>query len=166
MRVFQSPGGSLSKLPLASRLLYLCYLGFTLLGLLTAATLYSDAFGWAAQDATGWYQGNADQADAARILVGKSLREMTEISHFHFMTQPVLVLIVGHLFLLSRGGRWKGWVVALTWVLTFAHIAAPWWVWGGSPGWIMAATGGPWMLAVLVMILWPIPDLVWPSSSR
>jgi hypothetical protein len=80
---------------------------------------------------------------------------------------PVVMLVLGHLFLLSRGGKWKGWVVASAPVLTVLHVAGPWIVLygGASFGWWMPATALPFVAVYVFMALWPLPDLFRPPRD-
>lgn len=150
----------MSKLPLGSRLLYLAFLFLVMLAFATSIALYTDALGLDAQGAADWYRGNADQPGATEILMGKSARELLEITHFHLYTQPVLFLVLAHLFLLSRGGDWKEAVVAAAFLFTLGHIAAPWMVWNGYSGLWMPLTAVPFLLLYGLMALWPVPDLL------
>lgn len=160
MREYQRRGGSLSRLPAGARALYGAFLGFVLLGLASSMALFYDSLGLTAQRASAWYLGNADDMEAAEILLEKSPRELLEVSHFHLFTQPVVLLVVAHLFLLSRGGPWKGWLVGAAVLSTLAHLAGPWLVRYGGPGWLMGATGTPLLVCYLVMVGWVVPDLL------
>lgn len=162
MREFRRPGGSLRTLPRPARLLYAGFLGLTTLGFATAMGLYYDGLGLGLRSVAAHYLGNADDPDATEILVERSFHDLLQQSHFHLFTMPVLLLVLAHLFLLARGGRWKGWVVGLALLSTALHVAGPWAIYlgGASWAWIMPATGLPFALSYLTMALWPIPELL------
>jgi len=149
-----------SRLPAQGRLLYASFLGFTLLGFGTALALYWDGLGLLR--AAEHYLGNADNPDATEIIIEKSPRELLEVTHFHLFTMPVVLLVVGHLFMLARGGPWKRHVVAVAVIFTLLHVLGPWVVrFGGAAwAWVMPVTAVPFVLSYLVMALWPLPELL------
>lgn len=161
MREFRRSPGSLALLPRPARLLYAGFLALTAFGFATALALYYDGLGLDLATTASHYLGNANDPEAAEILVEKSARELLEITHFHLFTMPVLLLVLAHLFLLARGGAWKGAVVGVALLSTALHVAGPWVVRYGGPGWawVMPATGLPFALSMGVMTLWPLPEL-------
>lgn len=162
MREFRRPGGSLATIPRPARLLYAGFLALTCAGFVTALALYYDGLGLSAESAATHYLGNADDPLASEIIVEKSTRDLLEVSHFHLFTMPVLLLVLAHLFLLARGGRWRGKVVAIAVVSTALHVAGPWLVrFGGAGwGWVMPTTGLLFAASYGVMALWPLPELL------
>lgn len=168
MRDFNSPRGALGRLSPGARLLYLVFIGLTLLGFASAMALYYDSLGIGASTAATYYLGNGDNPSAAELIVEKSPRELLETAHFHLFSMPVVLLILGHLFLLARGGRWKSWVVGAASALTLLHVAGPWVIrYGGAAwGWVMPATGIPFLVLYLVMAVWPVPELVRGRAMR
>ncbi len=166
MRVFQASGGSLSKLPAASRRLYGVFLLFTLMAFMTSVALYTDLAGWDGSNAVESYLGNEGDPEAVDIKVPRSVHQMLEQTHFHLFTQPMLYLVLSHLFLLARGGRAKEVWVFGTGAFLLAHIMAPWWVFSGAPGWVMAVTAWPMLIGMVGMALWPLPELWSSSPSR
>ena len=168
MREYIRGTGTLSRLPLASKILYIGFLLLTLAAFANSLLLYYDSMGWTAAEAATWYLGNEDQEDALEMVLEKSPRELLEVSHFHLYTMPVLLLVLGHLFLLARGGAWKLWVIVLASLFTALHVAGPWIVYFGGPswGWVMPLTGGPFLGLYLFLALWPLPDLLRRPPSR
>lgn len=162
MREFQGKGSTLHRMSPASRALYGGYLALTLAGFGTALALYWDSMGFSPAGAAQHILGNADDPQAMDIVLDKSPRQLLEGSHQHLFTMPVAMLIIGHLFLLSRGGGWKAWVVAATPVLLGAHVAGPWVLhYGGAWwGWWMPATAVPYVAVMVFMALWTVPDLL------
>jgi len=162
MREFQGRSSSLSRLSPGAKLLYGGYVLLTLAGFLSSVALYWDSLGL---DPARYFLGNAADADAVELILEKSPRQLLETTHFHLFTVPVCLLILGHLFLLSRGGSWKVAVIALALVFTSLHVAGPWLIHLGFPGWIMPVTGIPFLFLYLLMALWPLWDLRSSSSS-
>ena len=162
MNHFRGGSGALSNLPYPARLLYAGFLGLTTLGFITSLGLYYDALGLSLRQTAAHYLGNADDPSAPEILVEKSIHDLLQVSHFHLYTMPVILLVLAHLFLLSRGGAWKGAVVAVAVLCTGLHVAGPWLVRFGGPGWawVMPVTGLPFALSYGIMALWPIPELL------
>ncbi len=166
MREYRQRGGSLRRLPRGGRLLYLSFLGMVLLGFASALALYWDGLGLSLGQAATHYLGNADDPAATEFIIEKSPRELLEVSHFHLFTMPVILLVLAHLFLLARGGRWKGAVVAVAVASTLLHVAGPWCIhlWGASMAWVMPASGLPMLASYLTMALWPMPELIAPAD--
>lgn len=148
-------------------MLYLAFIGLVLCAFGTSFALYYDGLGLTGAEAEAWYRGNADQPDAAELLMEKSPRQLLEVAHFHLYTMPVLLLVLGHLFLLARGStRFKLGIVLGAAGFTALHVAAPWAVRYGAPGALMGLTGVPFMALYLTMALWPIPDLLSRDQGR
>lgn len=159
----------LTRLGPGAKLLYLSFIGFTLVGLLGTVLLYANGWGWTGDSAAEYVLGNEDNPDAEQMRFAKPTRELLETSHFHLFTIPVTLLILAHLFLLARGGRWKFWVVAASIAFTAAHMAGPWIIHFGGPGlgWFMPATAWPFMALIVFMALWPVPELKpWGGPPR
>ena len=161
MREFKrQQGGALSRLPGASRYLYLGFLVLALCAFASSMALYYDSMGLLPDTAADYFLGNMDDPKAEEILIEKSTRQLLEVTHFHLYTMPLWLLVLAHLFLMARGGRWKGWVVGGALVFTVLHVAGPWVVRATGSGWVMGATGVPFLVLYLVMALWPIPELL------
>jgi len=157
MRQFASTGFRLWNLGLAAKVLYTAFCLLTLLGVVSSALYYGDLVGAGTRGVRRYYAGEGDDAvsaappttgpaievpeDAERahtpLVVAVSYRKLLEVTHFHLFTMPVVLLIVGHLFLATGlGDRAKiVWIVAAS-ASVFAHLATPWivrYAGGGSP---------------------------------
>ncbi|WP_373048177.1 hypothetical protein [Vulgatibacter sp.] len=104
----------------------------------------------------------APAATAGGLHLEKSPRQVLETFHFHLFTVPVVLLIVGHLFMLTALSlRLKIVVILVASVGTFVHLLAPLLVRFGGAAWsplmplsVIAATIG-W----LPMTLWPLWEM-------
>ena len=111
------------------------------------------------------------EADAPSASSPMPLRKLLEVTHFHLFSMPVYLLILSHLFMLSRmGERAKLIWIALATLGVGAHVAAPWIARGGSAS-ARAAYGGSgalMMVALLVLTLVPLWEM-WaplPGAER
>lgn len=83
-----------------------------------------------AEGAAAYYRG-----DEARMLFAKERVELTETTHFHLFITPLIVLTVGHLFLLSAWSRgWKTVVISSSFLYAALDIAKPWLIRYGAAG--------------------------------
>jgi hypothetical protein len=102
--------------------------------------------------------GEAEVPAAVPMRLEKPARQVVETFHFHLFTVPVVLLIVGHLFMLTAlSTRAKVAVIAVSSVATFVHLLAPLLVRfvGVGWGWLMP-------VSVVVAALGWLPMLVWP----
>lgn len=96
--------------------------------------------------------------EEAGLVLQKSPRQVLETFHFHLFTVPVVLLIVGHLFMLTALSlRVKIGVIALGSLATLAHLFAPLAVRFGGAGWAPAMP-----ITVVAAALGWLPMLVWP----
>lgn len=99
-----------------------------------------------------------EAAEVAPMRLEKPARQVMETFHFHLFTVPVVLLIVGHLFMLTGlSTRVKVGIIILATVATFVHLLAPLLVRFVSAGW-------GWLMPVSVVaaaVGW-VPLLVWP----
>ena len=185
MRQFARPF-PIARLSLEARVLYTGFLVFLGLGFASSVWLYADSFGGlSGRGATEYYRGGAAPApapgsgdgpalelppdgpalelpgeavEAAPLRLEKPARQVMETFHFHLFTVPVVLLIVGHLFMLTAlSVRLKVGVIAVATVATFVHLLAPLLVRFSGPGW-------GWLMPVSVVgaALGWLPMLVWP----
>jgi hypothetical protein len=161
MREFRDRSGALARMNIGSKVLYSAFLGFVLLGFVSSLALYYDSLGLDLTSHAEHYLGNEADTESMEILLAKPVRELLEVSHFHLFTMPVLLLILGHLFLLARGGIWRMWVLLLAILSTAAHVAGPWAIHFGGPGWswLMAASGLPFVGSYMLMGGWSFVDM-------
>jgi hypothetical protein len=177
----------ITRLSLEARVLYTGFLLFLVLGFASSVWLYADSFGaLSARSAAEYYRGGAAPAPPADEAGGPALelpdeavapeplrlekpaRQVMETFHFHLFTVPVVLLIVGHLFMLtSLSVRLKVGVIAFASVATFVHLLAPLLVRFSGPGWgaLMPVSVVGAALGWLPMLLWPLWEMWRPSRA-
>jgi hypothetical protein len=162
MRQFGSSGFRLWNLGVEAKVLYTAFCLLTFLGVVSSALYYEDLVGSGTSGVRRYYAGESAAAappsgaattgpaievppegegdvggEGARhsIVVQVSYRKLLEVTHFHLFTMPVVLLIVGHLFLATGlGGAAKlGWIVAGA-ASVVMHLATPWLVRYGTAG--------------------------------
>ncbi|MDH5493848.1 MAG: hypothetical protein OEY14_18000, partial [Myxococcales bacterium] len=152
MKDFSRPAGRLRKLSLPARLLYSIFLGFTLIAIALTSWLLDAMVGVDLEGMDAYYAGKAETplppdlprggaeggASMPRLELPEELelpleaepmprRKLLEISHFHLFSMPVYLLILAHLYMLSRSDeRWKIFWILLASASTALHILAPW----------------------------------------
>ena len=182
MQDFTRPSGRLRALPLAARAVYSVFLAFTLAGLALTLVLTHDMVGLDLGGASQYYGGEAPPAEEPDIEGGPALvippdgedlavfepmprRKLLEITHFHLFSMPVYLLILSHMYMLSRARRGSkaAWITLGT-LGTLLHIAAPWLVasrYAGSVG-VYALSG----LLMLVSYAWMSAVPLWEMWRR
>ncbi len=183
MRQFARPF-PITRLSLEARVLYTGFLLFLVLGFASSGWLYADSFGaLSAERATEYYRGAPAPAPAPAVddaggpalvlpdeaaipaeplRVEKPARQVLETFHFHLFTVPVVLLIVGHLFMLtSLSVRLKVGVIAFSSAATFVHLLAPLLVRFSGPGWgvLMPVSVVGAALGWLPMLVWPLWEM-------
>jgi hypothetical protein len=144
MQDFTRPSGRLRALPLAARAVYTVFLAFTLLGLVLTLVLTHDMVGLDLGRAPQYYGGDVAPIHEPEVEGGPALvippggeelaafepmprRKLLEITHFHLFSMPVYLLILSHMYMLSRARkRSKTLWIALGSVGTLLHVVAPW----------------------------------------
>lgn len=179
MQDFTRPAGRLRALPWGARVVYSIFLGFTLVAMALTLALADDMVGLDMQDAAAYYQGETAPTDDPASQDGPELvlppdgeklaafepmsrRKLLEITHFHLFSMPVFLLILSHLFMLSRAGRvTKGVWIGLGSLATALHVAAPWLVASGSSGStiVYAVSGATLVVSYGVMGLGPLWEM-------
>ena len=156
MRQFGSSGFRLWNLGADAKTLYTAFCVLTFCGVVSSALYYRELVGVGTTGIRRYYAGENDPpeappAPAARlptpqptagptievppeaqeahppIVVAVSYRKLLEVTHFHLFTMPVVLLIVGHLFLatgLSERAK-RAWLIAGV-VSVSLHLATPW----------------------------------------
>jgi hypothetical protein len=193
MRQFSSSGFRLWNLGVEAKILYTAFCVLTLLGIVSSALYYGDLVGAGTSGIKRYYAGDAhgegqvasapapaaapsgpaidvpdDDRDRAPIVVPMTYRKLLEVTHFHLFTMPVVLLIIGHLFLATGlGDRAKlGWLIAAT-ISVAAHLATPWIVRYGGAGlaFLHAITGVALTLSMSVLTIYPVVAM-WRANSR
>jgi hypothetical protein len=179
MQDFTRPSGRLRALPLGARAVYTVFLVFTLVGLAFTIVLTHDMVGIDLAGADGYYGGAAAPVDEPELRGGPALvippdgevlaafepmprRKLLEITHFHLFSMPVYLLILSHMYMLSRARK----QLKVAWVAigsfgTALHIAAPWLVAHGHAGSLAAyaLSGVLLLISYLVMSIVPIWEM-------
>jgi hypothetical protein len=183
MRQFSSPGFRLWNLGIEAKILYSTFCLLTLLGIGSSALYYGDLVGTGTSGIKNYYAGDAsiapapttapaagppagpaidvpdDEQSRRPIVVPMTYRKLLEVTHFHLFTMPVVLLIIGHLFLATGlGDRAKlAWLVAGA-ASVVAHLATPWLVRYGGPGlaFLHAITGIALTLTMAVLTIYPV----------
>jgi hypothetical protein len=152
MRQFGSSGFRLWNLGSDAKTLYTAFCLLTFLGVVSSALYYRELVGVGQSGIRRYYAGENDEPDPAPplraqqpppgpaielppeaqearrpIVVAVSYRKLLEVTHFHLFTMPVVLLIVGHLFLatgLSERAK-RAWLIAGV-VSVSLHLATPW----------------------------------------
>jgi hypothetical protein len=187
MRDFTRVRGRLRGLPLAARVVYSVFLAFTLAALALTAWLADDMVGLGLGRLRPYYAGGAADgapaqpgdpsgpllelpadADADVVEPPMSTRKLLEVTHFHLFSMPVYLLILSHLFMLSRlSERAKvAWIAGGS-AAVAGHMAAPWLVRAGTGGaaLVYGATGALLALSMLVMSAVPLIEM-WSPAQR
>jgi hypothetical protein len=188
MRQFASPGFRLWNLGPEAKVLYSAFCLLTFLGVVSSALYYGDLVGAgtrgirryyaespagttpaAAGDSTGpaIQVPEDDEQTHQPIVVAVSYRKLLEVTHFHLFTMPVILLIVGHLFLATGlGQRAKlAWIVAAA-ASVVLHLATPWLVRYASAALapLHAFTGIALTVSMSVLTLYPAGSMWWGKS--
>lgn len=109
-----------------------------------------------------------ETAAVAPMRLEKPARQVMETFHFHLFTVPVVLLIVGHLFMLTAlSMRLKVGIIAVSSVATFVHLLAPLLVRFVGPqwGWLMPVSVVGAAVGWLPMLLWPLWEMWKPMSA-
>jgi len=179
MQDFTRPSGRLRALPLGARAVYTVFLVFTLAGLALTLWLTHDMVGLDLGEAGEYYGGEAAPTEAAEVEGGPTLvlppggeelaafepmprRKLLEITHFHLFSMPVYLLILSHIYMLSRSRKKAkaAWIAAGS-AGTLLHIAAPWLVAHGCAGAVAtyAASGALMLISYVVMSVVPLWEM-------
>jgi len=179
MQDFTRPAGRLRALPLAARAVYTVFLAFTLVGLGLTLVLTHDMVGIDLNDAAQYYGGDAAPIDEPERAGGPSLvippdgealaafepmprRKLLEITHFHLFSMPVYLLILSHMYMLSRARKKSKAVwIAIGSLGTLLHVAAPWLVaarFGAAVG-VYAASGVMMLMSYTWMSVVPLWEM-------
>ena len=188
MRQFSSSGFRLWNLGIEAKILYTTFCVLTLFGIVSSALYYGDLVGAGTSGIKSYYAGEAklgdakpapavvppapgtppsgpaievpdDEASHPPIVVQMTYRKLLKVTHFHLFTMPVVLLIIGHLFLATGlGDRGK-----LLWLIgasssVAAHLATPWIVryGGGGLAFLHAITGTTLTVTMSVLTLYPV----------
>jgi len=164
---------------LGARGVYTVFLLFTLLGLGLTLLLTHDMVGIDLRRARDYYRGEAAPIEGALPGGGPALvmppegeklaafepmprRKLLEITHFHLFSMPVYLLILSHIYMLSRSRKKaKAAWIGIGSFGTSLHMAAPWMIAYGCTGAVATyATSGIMMLvSYFVMSIVPLREM-------
>jgi hypothetical protein len=188
MRDFVRPAGRLRMLPLPARLVYSVFNLFSLLALAETAWLGADMVGANLEGVEAYYAGKSGAPPSAakapdpaagpvielpdEPLTAEAapmpLRKLLEVTHFHLFTMPVYLLILAHLFMLSRihAGVKIGFILGGS-LGVLLHMLAPWVARSGSAGSVLfyAISGVLLLVCMLVMSSVPLVEM-WAPLRR
>jgi hypothetical protein len=186
MKDFARGSGRLRQLPLLARLTYSIFIAFTLVALAGSAWLGADMLGADLGRFDEYYAGAPSPLPAAAPLRGGPnidlpadmpetpprdpipLRKLLEVTHFHLFSMPVYLMILSHLFMLSRwGARAKlSWIIAAT-LSVVAHLVAPWIARSGGAGARAFYAGSGFALGLSFAVMSAVPLIeMWGPSKR
>lgn len=132
--------------------MYTVFLLFTLLGLGFTLWLTHDMVGFDLSEAEQYYSGDVAPVESVDVDGGPAMvlppdgedlaafdpmprRKLLEVTHFHLFSMPVYLLILSHMYMLSRSRKnaKAAWIAAGSFG-TLLHLAAPWLVAHGCAG--------------------------------
>lgn len=183
MRVFSKPF-PLARLSLEARVLYSAFLVFVFVGVATTLWLYADDdFGVSSANVVRYYNGDppplTTSSDGPKLDVPidadqplrleKPARQVVETFHFHAFTMPILLLILGHIFMMCAvSTRTKVATLLLASTSTLLHLLLPPLVRFASAGFaILFAPSAIVMCTTwVVLLLWPLVEMWWPTKDN
>ncbi len=154
MRDFASPTRA-AQLTTPAKLLYSAFAVLNLCGLLSSVMLYDGIVGFGARDTPAQLY--------ERLLAhydGPVYQKLLEVTHAHLFSTSVLLLVAGHLFLLTGATlRTKLWLIGVGVASVVLHLAAPWILYMGhgrfGSGLIYPVSGTLMLLSLGVMTAVP-----------
>lgn len=154
-------------------MLYSAFLVFVLVGVGSSVWLYrDDGLSFGSDDVVRYFYGDeapglpAPAPDAA-MRMEKPARQVVETLHFHAFTMPVVLLIVGHLFMMCALSTSRKIAVLLTAsTATLLHLLLPPLVRFSSTGFaaLFAPSAIVMSAAWVVLLVWPLVEMWRPSS--
>ncbi len=177
MRAFAKPF-PMARLSLEARVLYSAFLVFVAVGVATSLWLYDDdGFGVSGDEVVSYYRGQpATEADPKLDLpvddvplrLEKPARQVVETFHFHAFTMPILLLILGHIFMMcALSTRTKLIVLISASTSTLLHLLLPPLVRFTSPGFAVLFAPSAIVMCTtwVVLLLWPLVEMWWPTKA-
>jgi hypothetical protein len=188
MKDFIRPAGRLRALPLPARFVYSVFNLFSLIALAETAWLGADMVGASLGGVESYYAGKSSlppsAAQAAPPAGGPvielpeepltaeaepmPLRKLLEVTHFHLFSMPVYLLILSHLYMLSRTrAGLKSGVIAGGSLGVLLHMLAPWIARTGSAaGTVFYGISGA-LLSVCMLVMSVVPLIeMWTPARR
>ena len=134
MREFASATSRVAALPPPAKALYTGFCVLTALGFATCVGLYAQIVRFGAHTTpaelfdhlVAYYNPAAAPAGVGPVS-STTPRALLQTTHFHLFSMSVLLLIIGHLFFMTRlGTKAKQGVIAAAVAATVLHLVAPW----------------------------------------
>lgn len=143
-----------------AKVLYTAFSAFTMAGLVSSVALY---------DRIVRFRANATPHDLYDDLVAhysssdpQAYPRLLDATHFHLFSMPVLLLVSGHLFLLTgRTPQSKAWWITAGIIAVAAHLLAPWLAYfgGAALAWLYPITGAALFVALSVLTCIPVWEM-------
>jgi hypothetical protein len=120
-------GSRLRNASLPVRITFSGFLVFVLIGFASNLAILAWNTGLTPEGIAHYYRGFEPPPGSLEDLrYPKELRELLENLHFHVYIVPMLLLVVTHVFFMTRFSEAsKVWSTALLWVALFAELASP-----------------------------------------
>ena len=192
MKDFTRPKGRLANLPFYARVVYSVFLLFTLAALGITVWLTEDMVRLDLSGMDSYYAGAAETVaetpratpetggngpalvlpdDADDVIPEPEpipLRKLLEVTHFHLFSMPVYLMILAHLYMLSRASdRSKGLWIGVGALAVALHILAPWIARSGTHAshYLYGISGSGLALSFLVMAVVPLWEMWIPQRQ-
>lgn len=192
MKDFIRRAGRLRSLPRSARLVYSVFNLFSLLALAETAWLGADMVDANLSGVESYYAGKPAVPPSAasaptptadgggpvielpdEVLTPEAppmpVRKLLEVTHFHLFTMPVYLLILAHLFMLSRiSSRIKLSFIVGGSLGVLLHMLAPWVARSGTPlsTVFYGVSGSLLFVSMLVMSVVPLIEMWAPPPAR
>lgn len=164
MREFASASARAATLSRAAKVLYTAFCAFAGLGIASCAGLYDGIVAFAARATPGELYARL----IAHYQTGISTRALLEVTHAHLFVVPILLLVLGHLFLLTGipAQTKLGWIGAAA-GFSALHLLAPWAIraWGAALAWAYPITGAGMLVTIAVLMGVPLYEM-WTAPER
>lgn len=157
MQVFSRRGFQLRTASLETRVAYSGFLVLSLLGIATLIALAARA-GTTPGAIASYYRG-----DGTEMSFPKTFWQLTEVSHFHLFTIPVVVLILSHLLYgTPTSVRFRVWLTLVVFAGALLDVLSPWLVryvaaacaYVTILGWLLLAGGSLLIVVVSLLSMW------------
>jgi len=191
MKDFTRPKGRLANLPFYARVVYSVFLLFTLAGLAITLWLTEDMVRLNLSKMDSYYAGTPDDPPVASSTASSQvagpaldlpedandvipkpepmpLRKLLEVTHFHLFSMPLYLMILSHLYMLSRARDQSKalWIVVGT-LSVAVHIVAPWIARSGTTlsHYLYGISGTALVASFLVMAIVPLWEMWIPQRG-
>lgn len=149
-----------AELSLPGKVLYTAFAALTVCGLVSCAVLYDGIVDFGAHATPAELYGRL-LAHYGRDASAIGYQKLVEVTHAHLFSTAVLLLVAGHLFLLTGATvRTKLWLIGIGVASVMLHLAAPWLLYalGGraGSGLLYPVSGTAMLLSLGVMTCAPI----------